>query len=143
MLRYMPHPFSMRLSPGTLEQLERAARRRGETKTRTAERLLEEGLQIQEHPGIVFRDGPAGRRAALAFGPDVWEVVETLKGTGEAGEAAIAATAEWGSLTVPQVRVAVRYYADHRQEVDEQIQRNREEADRQKAAWDRAQDALA
>ena len=26
---------------------------------------------MAEHPGIVFKDGPSGRRAALAFGPDV------------------------------------------------------------------------
>lgn len=42
--------------------------------------------------------GPAGRRAALAGGPDVWEVIETLKGTELAGEDAIAAAAQWGNL---------------------------------------------
>lgn len=31
------------------------------------------------HPGIVFKDGPTGRRAALAMGPDVWEVVTYIK----------------------------------------------------------------
>jgi hypothetical protein len=39
---------------------------RGEAKSRTAERLIDEGLRMEDHPGIVFRDGPAGRRAALA-----------------------------------------------------------------------------
>ncbi len=37
---------------------------------------------MEEHPGIAFRDGPVGRRAALAGGPDVWEVIETLQNTG-------------------------------------------------------------
>jgi uncharacterized protein (DUF433 family) len=136
-------PFSMRLAQSTLAKLEAHARRRGETKTRIGERLIEEGLRMEDHPGIVFRDGPAGRRAALAGGPDVWEVIETLQGTGEKGERAIAATAEWGSLSPAQVRVAVRYYADHRDEVDERIRLNREVADREHAAWRRAQDALA
>lgn len=27
---------------------------------------------MDEHPGIVFRSGPAGRRAGLAGGPDIW-----------------------------------------------------------------------
>ena len=98
---------------------------------------------MEDHPGIVFRDGPAGRRAALASGPDIWEVIETLKGTELAGEQAIAATAEWGSLSLAQVRMAVRYYADFREEVDERIALNRAEADRQQAAWERARAALA
>ncbi len=98
---------------------------------------------MEDHPGISFRDGPAGRRAALAAGPDVWEVIETLEGTGLSGEQAIAATAEWGNLTPAQVRVAVRYYAEFRAEVDERIALNREEAERQRAAWERTQDALA
>jgi len=28
-----------------------------------------------KYPGILLRDGPAGQRAALAGGPDVWEVI--------------------------------------------------------------------
>jgi len=82
------------------------------------------------HPGVVFRDGPTGRRAALAAGPDVWEVIETLKGTGLTGEPAIAATAEWGSLTPAQVRAAVGYYEDFKADVDERIVFNLSEAER-------------
>jgi len=136
-------PFSIRMSVRTLARLDEGARRRGEPKARTAERLIDEGLRMEDHPGIAFRDGPAGRRAALAGGPDVWEVMETLKGTGLSGEQAVAATAEWGNLTVAQVRAAVGYYADYRDEVDERILLNRREAERQHAAWERAQDALA
>jgi uncharacterized protein (DUF433 family) len=135
-------PFSIRMSQQTLARLDLGARRRGEAKARTAERLIDEGLRMEDHPGVVFRDGPSGRRAALAGGPDVWEVVETLKGTGLAGEQAIATTAEWGALTHAQVHAAVRYYADFRDEVDERIEFNSQEADRQRAAWVRAREAL-
>lgn len=131
------------MSEGTLERLETEAHRREEAKSRVAERLIDEGLRMQNHPGIVFRDGPTGRRAGLAAGPDVWEVVETLKGTGLAGEAAIAATAEWGALSAAQVRAAVRYYGDFREEIDTRIELNRQEAARGRAAWERAQEALA
>lgn len=93
---------------------------------------------MPEHPGIVFRDGPAGPRAALATGPDVWEVIETLQGTGERGEAAIAATADWGGLAVEQVRTALAYYGNHREEIDEWIAANRAEAARARAAWEKA-----
>ncbi len=131
------------MSSRTLERLGAGARRRGEPRARAAERLIDEGLRMEDHPGIVFRDGPAGRRAALAAGPDVWEVIETVKGTGLGGEQAIAAAAEWGALTPAQVRAAVRYYGDFRVEIDARIDLNAAEAERQQAAWERAQDALA
>ena len=34
---------------------------------------------MDDHPGIVFRDGPTGRRAGLAAGPAVWEVIDGLE----------------------------------------------------------------
>ncbi len=113
-----------------------------ESKTRVAERLIDEGLRMDDHPGIAFRDGPTGRRAALAGGPDVWEVIETMHGTGLSGEAAVTAVAKWGNLTPAQVRVAVRYYAEYRDEVDERIKLNRHEAERQRLAWERMREAL-
>lgn len=136
-------PFSIRMSPQTLARLGVGAQRRGEAKARTAERLIDEGLRMEDHPGIVFRDGPAGRRAALAGGPDVWEVVKALKETWPSQEQAIAGAMQWGNLSRAQVDVAIRYYADFRDEVEERIAHNREEAERQHAAWLRAQAALA
>ena len=139
----LPKPFSIRMSRGTLARLESDARRRGEPKARTAERLIDEGLRMEDHPGIVFRDGPTGRRAALAGGPDVWEVIETLKNTGLPGERAIEATAKWGNLTPAEVRIVIRYYGDFQDEIDERVLVNRKEAQRQREAWERAQAALA
>jgi len=34
---------------------------------------------MMEHPGVLFRTGPTGRRAGLAAGPDVWEVVRAVR----------------------------------------------------------------
>ena len=42
-------------------------------------RLVDEALRMAEHPGVIFRSGPTGRRAALAGGPDVWEVIRAIK----------------------------------------------------------------
>ncbi len=136
-------PFSIRMSPRTLDRLDLGARRRGEAKARTAERLIDEGLRMEDHPGIVFKDGPTGRRAALAFGPDVWEIVKVVKEFGSTGERAIAGAAEWGNLSHAQVNVALRYYGDFPEEVDARITFNREETKRQYAAWKRTQQALA
>jgi uncharacterized protein (DUF433 family) len=137
-----PVPFSIRMHPGLLARLT-ARTRRGQSRSALVEELLDEGLRMRDHPGIVFRDGPAGRRAALAGGPDVWEVIETVKGTGRHGEEAIAAAAEWGRLSAGQLRTAIRYYGDYQAEIDEWIDANRAEATRAREAWERAQEALA
>src|ERR1700716_937911 len=44
-----------------------------------ANRLLGGDPRMSAHPRIGFRPGPTGRRAALAAGPDVWEVVRAVK----------------------------------------------------------------
>ncbi len=56
---------------------------------------MDEGLRMDEPPGIVFRDGPPGRRAALAAGPDVWEVMTMVANTRNRGDAAVAQAAQW------------------------------------------------
>ncbi len=126
-----------------LERLDRRSELAGTNKSRLAERYVDEGTRMDEHPGIVFRGGPTGRRAALMGGPDVWEAMATLKGGEVRGEKAIAATAELLNLTDLQVRTAVRYYSDYPEEIDERIRRNVEEADAAEAAWRREQAALA
>jgi hypothetical protein len=83
-----------------------------------------EEKSLSDHPGVIFRDGPAGRRAALQGGPDVWEVMATMKGGKAHGQAAVHSTAELLNLTVAQVRAAVRYYAAFPDEVDRRIALN-------------------
>lgn len=84
---------------------------------------------MEEIRGIVFRDGPTGRRAALAGGPDIWELMFTLKSGKARGEEAITATAELLNLTDSQVRTAIRYYDVFPDEVDRRIALNVEGVD--------------
>jgi hypothetical protein len=143
---YMPGPsrqFSARLDAGVMESLERRSRLAGMNKSRLAERYIDEGIRMEDHPGIVFRDGPTGRRAGLSGGPDVWEVMAAVRASGLTGEDAVRAAAEWGNLTAEQVRTAVRYYGAYPEEIDERVRRNVEEADAAEAAWRREQAALA
>lgn len=135
--------FSARLDAGVVDRLERRGRRDGLNKSRLAERYIDEGMRIEDHPGIVFRDGPSGRRAGLAGGPDVWEVISAMRASGLAGEAALEAAAEWGDLLPSQVRAAVGYYAEFPDEIDERIGRNEQEADAAEERWRREQNALA
>ena len=97
---------------------------------------------MDEHPGVVFRGGPTGRRAALAGGPDIWELMATLKSGKARGEEAIFTTAELLNLTDSQVRTAVRYYGAFPDEIDRRIELNTEDADEVEAAWRREQAAL-
>ncbi|MCA1570372.1 MAG: DUF5615 family PIN-like protein [Chloroflexi bacterium] len=99
---------SFRFSETTLNRLEARAHEVRETRTGLAERYVEEGLRMDEHPGIGFADGPAGRRAViLGTGLDVWEVVATVRQPGGSVDAA----SRYLELPVSTVRAAVRYYA--------------------------------
>ena len=135
--------FSARWDADVVERLARRSELDGTSKSRLAERYVDEGTRMDEHPGVAFRGGPTGRRAALAGGPDVWEAIATLKGGKARGEKAVAATAQLLNLTDSQVRIAVRYYGAYPEEIDERIKRNVEDADAAEAAWRREQAALA
>ena len=136
-------PFSARWGTEVLDRLNQRSEAAGTSKSRLAERYVDEGTRMDEHPGIVFRGGPTGRRAALAGGPDVWELMFALKSGRARGEKAIASTAELLNLTDSQVRIAVRYYGAFPDEIDRRIALNTEDADEAEAAWQREQAALA
>lgn len=91
---------------------------------------------MEAHPGIAFRDGPIGRRAGLATGPDVWEVVGLLRGLSGSVEERVVATAAQLGLTEAQVRTTSRYYAEFTDEIDAEIAHNDDIADRELAAWE-------
>ena len=131
------------MDAATLARLDTRRQRLGETKSRLAQRYIAEGIEMEDHPGILFRDGPGGRCPGLAAGPDVWQVIGVLLGSGKKGEAAIRHTAHWLSVPHEQVRAAIGYYATHKQEIDDWIRRNDEEAEAAEAAWQREQELLA
>jgi hypothetical protein len=87
-------------------------------------------------PGIVFRDGPSGRRAGIAAGPDVWEVVSLLRDLRGAVDKRVTEAGEQLELTVAQVRAASRYYAEFPGGIDAEIAANDDAADRQLASWE-------
>lgn len=130
--------FSVRVAASTFEALDRRAHERGVARNALTERYIAEGVKMDEHPGIAFRDGALGRRAILAGTRlDIWQVVETVRDSGGSVEEAA------GYLGVPPARVqaAITYYAVHRDEVDGIAERERAAAERAEAAW-RAGEAL-
>lgn len=138
-MRYVSAPLSVRFDPVLLERLRRRARTvPGATASALAPRLVDEGLRTAEHPGISFKDGPTGRRAALAGGPDVWEIVNVLRELDERGETAVDASAALLNLTDAQVRTALAYYAAY----DAEIADNDEASRAAEKAWQVSQQLL-
>jgi uncharacterized protein (DUF433 family) len=121
---------TLRLQSTLKEALSRQATKAGLSQTGLAERYLEEAVRVADHPGIVFRAGPAGRRAAVVGGPDVWEIVETFL----AEKRNIGAAARYLNLPNGLVRAAIDYYADHTDEIEAWIRRNQLLADEAEAA---------
>jgi hypothetical protein len=132
---------SFRLSAEAKERLASRAARDRISATSLLERLITEGIDALDHPGIVHR-GPANdRRAALAGGPDVWEVVDRLQQLEGSLEQRVETLAAESGLHPRQVRVAVDYAAAHADEVQARIRENERaiEASRRATA---ARDAL-
>lgn len=102
----------------------------GITERALLERLVVEGLDTLQHPGIVYRDGPTGRRAALAVGPDVWEVVSALRYTSGSDAERVAALAEQFDLHPRHIRTAIDFAAAHREDIDAQVAANDAAAER-------------
>jgi uncharacterized protein (DUF433 family) len=103
-----------------VKRLDVRAAMQGTTRTSLAEQYLEEGLRLVEHPGIRFADGPAGRRAAVVGGPDVWEIVMVLQAN--AGD--VDEVASLLNLHPSRVQIALRYYLEYTEEIDAWLAEN-------------------
>jgi hypothetical protein len=115
----------------------------GSSTSTLAQRLIDEGLRMADHPGVIFKDGPSGRRAALAFGPDIWEVITFLREVDERGPAALDAAAEVFAVDASRIAVAVSYYGDYRAEIDAEIDNAEEASARAEKAWRVQQQLIA
>jgi hypothetical protein len=119
----MPPATSFRLSDAAKQQLQRWADREGLTATALLERLILEGVDTLEHPGIVYRGPTKDRRPGLAGGPDVWEVVARLRELPGSEEERIDLLAQEAELHPRQIRLALEFAVRHPADVDERIDR--------------------
>ena len=117
----MSQPTSFRLPEALLDRLDDEAAARGTSVTALVTAILDEGLKTARFPGIVYREGPAGRRAALAGGPDVWEVISELRNTPGKGEVRVGRMADELGLPLPTLRTALDFYAAFPEEIDQRI----------------------
>ena len=132
----MTTPLSIRFTPSLLARLrQRANAMTGASAAGLAQRLIDEGLRMADHPGVIFKDGPSGRRAALAYGPDIWEVIKFLREVDERGPAAIDAAAEVFAVDTSRISTVISYYGDYSDEIDAEIAEADEASAHAEAAW--------
>lgn len=126
----MPRPTSFRLPEELLERIEAESRSVGASITQLVSSLLDEGLKTRRFPGVVYRDGPLGRRAALVGGPDVWEVVRDLSAAPGRGMDRVENLAAETGLTTASVLLAADFYASFPEEVHALIEADEHAAEK-------------
>lgn len=120
----MPTPTSIRFDEPVTNRLSSyVARHPGSTRSSVAARYVDEGLRMDEHPGILFRDGAAGRRATVVGGPDVWEVVRAVRAARaaepELTDAELVEMLHENTGVSPRMtRTALAYWGAYPEEVD-------------------------
>lgn len=144
----MATPLFVRFDSSVLQRLNAfVASHPGMSLSGAANRLIDEALRMQEYPLIVFRDGPAGRRARLIGGPDVWEVIAAIESCRRAEpdvdtDSVAALVAETSGLVPQEVHAALLYWADYPTEVDDFIRTAHAQADQARLGWERAREFL-
>jgi hypothetical protein len=121
---------SFRISDATRARLASRAASEGVTVTALLDQLIIEGTDQLDYPGIIFRGPAHDRRAALAVGPDVWEIVARLQELDGSEEQRISLLAAESDLHPRLIRIALDYAAEHSSEIRERIDRNRAMAER-------------
>ena len=113
---------SLRIPDNIARAISETAEASGRDFSTVANELIAEAVKMRRCPGILFADGPSGRRARIAgTGLDVWEVVATHKSL-ERDVERLTRAYHW--LSEPQLRAALGYYAAYSEEIDRQVARN-------------------
>lgn len=114
---------SVRIDMDTTRDIEELRRRRRATFSALASELLAEAAKMRRCPGIVFADGPSGRRARIeGTGIEVWEVIASYAALGKDEKRLKKA---YGWLSDRQVLAALGYYRIYGREIDDLIEANR------------------
>ena len=121
---------SFRISDAARARLASRAAHEGVTATALLDQLIIEGIDQLDYPGIVFRGPAHDRRAALAAGPDVWEIIARLQELDGSEEQRISLLAAESDLHPRLIRIALDYAAEHPGGIRERIDRNRAMAER-------------
>jgi len=145
----MTSPRSVRFDPDVLERLNAYVRAHpGVSASALTNRFVDEALRMEAHPGVFFREGPAGRRAVLVGGPDVWEVIRAVTSAREheptiGPDDLVSLVAETTGVSTRLVHVAIGYWAAYPDEIGDWIQQAGEAERQALEQWRRQQRFLA
>jgi len=118
-------PFSIRLSKPTETYVEAEARRTRRSKSAVVEDLTEEAARMRRYPGIEFiQAGDGTRRARLrGTGMYVWLTLQLLEDL--YGNSIDDMVADYDLLTKQHLQLALAYYSEYPDEIDEPMAENR------------------
>jgi hypothetical protein len=142
-------PTSVRFEPRVAERLAAfLAAHPGMSTSSATNRLVDEGLRMAEHPGVIFRDGASGRRAGLAGGPDIWEVIRAVYSV-RAEEPSlneddiVILVSENTGIPSRLIQIAINYWSSYPDEVDAEVQAADAAERTAIESWSRRQNLLA
>jgi len=117
-------PFTVRLSSAVEQWIDYEASHNKRAKSVVVEGLLDEAIRVRRFPGLAFR-GPAHDRRAWLVGTslDVWEVIEAYAVMG------MDRLLAQGELPEDRVHLAVSYYREYPQEIDNAVAENKRTED--------------
>jgi len=140
----MTNPMSVRFRRDDVRQgVKHEAQVQRRSTSALIEELVDEGLRSRRHPLIAFRSGATGRRAVLAGGADVWEVIGGVIGGDVLVDQRVDRAVEVFGWPRAHVEAAVAYYAEYTDETDAEIEANKSAAADAEQAWRRGRDLLA
>lgn len=112
-------PRTIRIPEEVCTAIEETVRRTGRDFSSVANEMLTEAVKMRRIPGIVFADGPMGRRACVAgTGIDVFEVIRTYRELGGDWER-LKTAYHW--LSEQQLRAALAYARAYPEEIEERL----------------------
>ncbi|MEK6692907.1 MAG: hypothetical protein AABY44_05710 [Nitrospirota bacterium] len=114
---------SIRIDKKTLSEVESLLQTKKETFSSLTSELIAESVKMRKCPGIVFVDGPAGRRARIeGTGIDVWELVSAYQELNN-NLSALKKAFHW--LTDRQIMAAIGYAKTYPEEIKRLIKMNK------------------
>lgn len=110
-------PFSIRLDERDDDFVQTEARRLKRPRGVVVQDYTAEAIRARRFPGIAFRGDDHRRRAwVIGTGLDIWEIVRLLRDFGSEHE-----LVKEYELTPGQIRIAVAYFNEYRDEIEGQL----------------------
>ncbi len=114
------NPINIRLEGSALNEVKQLAKNLRLSLSGLLNQLIIESIKMYHCPGILFINGPSGRRAVVSgSGLDVWEVISLFKEY--KNEKSLLKDYP---LSKMQLESALNYYSKYKKEIDEEISFN-------------------